>query len=133
MINNVSFSALRGLSTPENKKNLEMMSKIYGDEFFTTAEGVFSAINAKSGAQEVVLKTEIKEGLMSDTMNFSLCDNKGKQIVSSKYKIGSTPAKYGNVQGMKNALLSLKVSFDEVASSFAKNAGKLEKLINKYS
>ena len=131
--NNISFSGLKGLSKPENKKNLEMLQKLYGDDFFDTAEDVFSAIHAKSGHNEVYLSTEITDGLMFDTMNFSLCDNKGKKIVSSKYKLGTTPAKYGNKDGMKNALLSLKVSFDEVASSFAKNAGKLDKLINKYS
>ena len=132
MINKVSFCGLKGLSTPENKKNLEILSKLYGDDFFTTAEDVFKAIDTKSGKNEVFLKTEIKDGFLSDSMSFLLVDNKGKELAASEYRLGANPQKYGNKKGMQNALHALKVSFDEVLFSDTKTTGKLEKLINKY-
>ena len=132
MINKISFAGLKGLSSPENKKNLKLLNQVYGKTFLDSAQTVFNRIDELSADKDVFLHTSLKEGFAKDYMEFSITNPEQKVIANSIFKMGSTPEKYGNTKGLLKSLEILKQSFER---NFVidDESSELSELINRYS
>lgn len=132
MINKISFAGLKGLGSPENKKNLKLLNQIYGKTFLDSAQTVFASIDNISQDKDVFFNTAIKEGFAKDCMHFSITDSNQKEIASSSFKMGSKPENYANTPGLLKALTVLQQSFERNFTTVEEDSG-LADLIGRYS
>ena len=132
MISKISFTGLKGLSTPENKKNLQLLNKIYGKTFIDSAQTAFAKIDKISGDKDVFLHTNKSEGFANDFMEFTVTDSNQKSIASSRYKMGPKPEKYANTKGLLETLVALQTAFERNFYADAETSD-VDELISRYS
>lgn len=130
MIEKISFTGLKGASTPENKKNLTMLSQKHGEAFTALMSDTFSKIDKTSGDKDVFVKTVNNDNHIS----IAIVDNKDNKIAKTNIYYKDYPSSsYCPLDSMKDLAVSFTDKLLNGGNSSKTDNSSLENIFHTYA